>query len=110
MIWPPPKLMRWVPVQPEALHVARDRLVASMMEHDSNRLLETSKVLNRVVYDSIEAPPRLATSDASISASSISGDAVTDIAAGTLPVRHVEAHTAASTEQPPSGPFDSLAW
>ena len=49
--------MRWVPEQPEILHVARDRLVASMMEHDANRLLSTSTVKNRVVYDSIEPPP-----------------------------------------------------
>ena len=49
--------MRWVPEQPEILHVARDRLVASMMEHDANRLLSQSSVRNRVVYDSIEPPP-----------------------------------------------------
>ena len=49
--------MRWVPEQPEVLHVARDRLVASMMEHDANRLLSQSSVRNRVVYDSIEPPP-----------------------------------------------------
>ena len=57
MIYPPPNHMRWVPEQPEVLHVARDRLVASMMEHDANRLLSQSLVRNRVVYDSIEAPP-----------------------------------------------------
>ena len=52
MIYPPPNHMRWVPEQPEVLHVARDRLVASMMEHDANRLLSQSLVRNRVVYDS----------------------------------------------------------
>jgi len=57
MIYPPPHHMRWVPEQPEVLHVARDRLVASMMEHDANRLLSQSSVRNRVVYDSIEPPP-----------------------------------------------------
>ena len=53
--------MRWVPEQPEVLHVARDRLVASMMEHDANRLLSQSLVRNRVVYDSIEPPPTTTT-------------------------------------------------
>ena len=56
MIYPPPHHIRWVPDQPEVLHVARDRLVASMMEHDANRLLSQSLVRNRVVYDSIEPP------------------------------------------------------
>ena len=60
MIYPPPEHMRWVPEQPEVLHVARDRLVASMMEHDANRLLSQSLVKNLVVYDSIETPPAAA--------------------------------------------------
>ena len=112
MIWPPPEHKRWVPAQPETLHVARDRLVASMMEHDANRLLGTSKVLNRVVYDSIEAPPSMpsADADAATAAKSISGDAVADIAAGTVSAGQAEAHAAhaAATRGPQRnvGAFD----
>ena len=55
LIWPPPYHIRYVPSTGEPLYLRREQLVPDMLLKDAERLSKPDVVMNRVVYDSIEA-------------------------------------------------------
>eukprot|EP00741_Cyanophora_paradoxa_P005167 tig00000863_g5009.t1 len=58
LIMPPPRHIIDEPAEPEPLAVQRENLIQDMIAHDLKRQLAPEKVLNRIVYDCIEPPPR----------------------------------------------------
>jgi len=57
MISPPPHHVWTCPPYPEPLNELKEGIVSLMIIHDNKRTLNPASVLNRVVYDSIEANP-----------------------------------------------------